>query len=63
MVREGQVILSLLFKAKSGRAHVIRIRKYEVLATVIAAISKVPESFFVAGGWLMDLFLGNDPSD
>lgn len=63
MVSESQGILSLLFKAKTGRAHVTWIRKYEVLATAIVAISKVPESFFVAGGWLMDLFLGNDPSD
>lgn len=63
MGREGQGILSLLFKVKMGSAHVIKIRKYEVLAAPIAAISKAPASFFVAGGWLMDLFLGNGPSD
>lgn len=61
MGREGQGILS--FQVKMGSAQVIKIRKYEVLAASIATISKVPASFFVAGGWLMDLFLGNDPFD
>lgn len=63
MGRERQGILSLFFKVKMNSAHITKTRKHEALAASIVAISKVLASFFVAGGWLMDLFLGNDPSD